>query len=81
MSSNRGPVQQAIIVAQGADTGLRTAIGGDWKGKVSLALYLVGIASTFFKAWAGQLLFAAAAILWLVPDRRLEPSLPQPGVR
>ena len=73
-------LQQAIMVAQGADTVLRTAIGSDWKGKLSLALYLVGIASTFFKAWVGQLLFAAGAVLWLIPDRRLERSLPQPGV-
>jgi uncharacterized membrane protein len=74
-------LQRAIIVAQGADTGLRTAIGGDWKGKVSLALYLVGIASTLFKAWLAQLLFAVGAILWLIPDRRLERSLPQPVTR
>jgi uncharacterized protein (DUF58 family) len=55
---------------------LRTAIGADWKGKLSLALYLAGIASTLFKAWIGQLLFAAGAAVWLVPDRRLERSLP-----
>jgi uncharacterized membrane protein len=71
-------LQQAIMVARGDDTVLRTAIGADWKGKVSLALYFVGIAFTFFKAWVGQLLFAAGAVLWLVPDRRLERSLPQP---
>ena len=73
-------LQRAIIVAQGANTGLSTAIGADWKGKVSVALYLAGIASAFFRAWLGQLLFTAGAVLWLVPDRRLERSLPQTGV-
>ena len=70
-------LQRAIIAGQG-ETELRAAIGADWKGKVSLALYLVGIASTLFQAWVGQLLFATGAVLWLVPDRRLERSLPRP---
>jgi uncharacterized membrane protein len=73
-------LQQAIMAAQGADAALRTAIGADWKGKLSLVLYLVGIAATLFKAWIGQLLFATGAAIWLVPDRRLDRSLPQPAV-
>jgi uncharacterized membrane protein len=73
-------LQRAIMVARGTDTAITAAIGADWKGKLSVALYLVGIAGTFFRAWVGQLLFAASAALWLIPDRRLGRALPQPGV-
>jgi uncharacterized membrane protein len=68
-------LQHAIIVAQRPDTTLKSAVGADWKGKVSLALYVVGIAGTFYRAWIGQLLFATGAVWWVVPDRRLERSL------
>src|SRR5262249_8337832 len=72
-------LQQAIIAAQGADTTLKTALGADWKGKVSLVLYLVGIASTFYHAWIGQLLYATGAVLWVVPDTRLGRSAARDG--
>lgn len=68
-------LQQTIIIAQRPDTTLKTAVGADWKGKVSLVLYLIGIGATFYRAWIGQLLFATGAVLWVVPDRRLERSL------
>jgi uncharacterized membrane protein len=68
-------LQHAIVVAQRPDTTLKTAVGADWKGKVSLVLYLVGIGGTFYRAGIGQLLFATGAVLWVVPDRRLERSL------
>jgi len=68
-------LQHAIIVAQRPATTLKTAVGEDWKGKVSLVLDLVGIGATVYRAWIGQLLFATAAVLWVVPDRRLERSL------
>lgn len=67
-------LQHTIMAGQGSASALRTAIGHDWKGKLSLVLYLVGIAGTFVAAWIGQLLFAVAAVLWLVPDRRLDHS-------
>jgi TMEM175 potassium channel family protein len=73
-------LQQAIIAAQGPGSQLQAAIGSDWKGKLSPVVYLLGIASTFLQPWLGQLLFVAVAILWLVPDRRIEKSL-HPDVR
>jgi hypothetical protein len=51
------------------------AIGGDWKGKLSPVLYLCAIISTFLWLWVAQALYVVAAILWLVPDRRIEKSL------
>jgi uncharacterized membrane protein len=65
-------LQQAIILSQGPGSALKAAIGPDWKGKLSPGLYLAGIGATFLRPWLGQLLFVAGAILWVVPDRRLE---------
>lgn len=65
-------LQQTLIAAEGSDSVLRRAIGSDWKGKLSPLLYLTGVALTFWRPWGGQLLYALAALLWLVPDRRIE---------
>jgi len=54
---------------------IKAAIGGDWKGKLSPVLYLSAIISTFRWLWVAQALYVVAAILWLVPDRRIEKSL------
>ena len=66
-------LQLAIFRAEGADSRLREAVGTDLKGKVSPLLYVCGIASA---AWLEPLVgigfFVAVAIIWLVPDRRLE---------
>jgi uncharacterized membrane protein len=68
-------LQQAIIAAQGKESILQHAIGGDWKGKVSPLLYLVGILLTFVAAWIAQLVYLVVALLWLAPDRRIERML------
>ncbi|HQQ75860.1 MAG TPA: TMEM175 family protein [Thermoanaerobaculia bacterium] len=68
-------LQQVIIASQGEGSALKRAVGGDWKGKVSPALYVCAIASTFFVPWLAQALYVAVAVLWLVPDRRIERSL------
>jgi uncharacterized membrane protein len=68
-------LQQAIIASQGSESPLKTAIGGDWKGKLSPVLYLCAIISTFLWLWVAQALYVVAAILWFVPDRRIEKSL------
>ena len=65
-------LQQALIAADGAGSVLRQAIGLDWKGKLSPVLYLSGIALACWRPWAAQLLYALSALLWLVPDRRIE---------
>ena len=51
------------------------AIGADLKGKISLVVYVVGIGLTFVSPWIGMTLFTAVAIMWLIPDRRIERHL------
>lgn len=68
-------LQQTIIAAQGASSTLRTAIGSDWKGKLSPVLYVCGIALSFVTPWLGAMAYVAVACLWLAPDRRIERSL------
>ena len=72
-------LQQLIIASQGPDSILKKAIGGDWKGKISLVVYLCGIVSTFLWPWVAQVLYVAGALMWLVPDRRIEKTLHADG--
>ena len=68
-------LQQTIIASQGPGSRLKVAVGNDWKGKLSPVLYVCGIAATGFRPWAGQALYVVVALIWLVPDRRIENSL------
>jgi uncharacterized membrane protein len=68
-------LQQRIIASQGAESILRSAVGGDWKGKVSPILYLVAIGVAFLSPWASQGIYVAVALLWIIPDRRIERAL------
>jgi len=70
-------LQQVIIAAQGPQSLLKKAVGADWKGKVSPILYLIGMAAAFRAPWIGQGLYLLVALLWLVPDRRIESVLVQ----
>ncbi len=68
-------LQQIIIASQGPDSLLRRAVGGDWKGKLSPVIYLAAIPTAFWSAWAAQALYVLVALIWLVPDRRIEKVL------
>jgi uncharacterized membrane protein len=68
-------LQQTIIASQGSDSILKKAVGGDWKGKWSPAFYIVAIASAFWAQWISQILYVAVALIWLVPDKRIENAL------
>ena len=68
-------LQRTLIGLHGNDSLLARAIGRDWKGKLSHVLYALGIVSTLWAAWCAQLLYAAVAVMWLVPDRRIEDTL------
>ncbi|MGV8959529.1 MAG: TMEM175 family protein [Stenotrophomonas sp.] len=68
-------LQQRIISADRPDSSLRHALGRDWKGKLSPLLYMLGIAVSFVATPLGQAIYAAVALLWLVPDRRIERGL------
>ena len=61
-----------IIAAEGPGSLLKSAVGNDWKGRISPLLYLLGIASTFWRQGIAQLLYVVVALIWLVPDRRIE---------
>jgi uncharacterized membrane protein len=65
-------LQQRIIAAQGPDSLLKKAVGSDWKGKMSPVIYSAGIAAAFFSPRAAQALYLLVALVWLVPDRRIE---------
>ena len=68
-------LQQAIIRAQGQDSILKKAIGRDWKGKLSPVLYIVAIVATLRSSWIAQAILVIAALIWLIPDRRIEKRL------
>ncbi|MGD0230862.1 MAG: TMEM175 family protein [Syntrophorhabdales bacterium] len=68
-------LQQLIIASQGPDSLLKKAIGSDWKGKVSPLIYLIAIPTAFWSQWISQGLYVLVAVVWLVPDRRIEKAL------
>jgi uncharacterized membrane protein len=70
-------LERAIIRVQGPDSVLKKAVGRDWKGKLSPVLYVVAIVATFGSPWIAEALFVAAALIWLIPDRRIENILPR----
>jgi uncharacterized membrane protein len=65
-------LQQAILRKQGAHSVLATALGQDLKGKLSPFLYIAGIALAFVSPWMSVGLYVLVAVIWLVPDRRIE---------
>jgi uncharacterized membrane protein len=65
-------LQRAIIAQQGPGSLLAAAIGKDWKGKISPVLYLIAIPLAFVSPWISSALYVFVALLWLVPDRRIE---------
>jgi uncharacterized membrane protein len=65
-------LQQLIIASQGPDSILKKAIGGDWKGKLSAVLYTAAIPLAFWWKWISLGLYVLVALLWLIPDRRIE---------
>jgi len=69
-------LQQRIIAAEVDDSFLRKAIGSDWKGKVSPVLYAVAIPLSFWSHWIAQSIYVLVALMWLVPDRRIEKAVP-----
>jgi uncharacterized membrane protein len=68
-------LQTAIVGAQGEDSVLPEALGRDVKGKLSPALYAVAIPLAFANRWVAVALYVVVALMWLVPDRRLESRL------
>ena len=72
-------LQRAIISQQGHDSLLAEAIGSDWKGKLSLVLYIASIPLAFVSPWIANGLFILLASLWFIPDRRIERAIGKHG--
>ncbi|HET6372624.1 MAG TPA: TMEM175 family protein [Candidatus Polarisedimenticolia bacterium] len=65
-------LQSAIVAHQGKDSRLRAAVGGDLKGKLSTGLYVAAIPLAFVNQWLAVGIYVLVALIWLVPDRRIE---------
>ena len=72
---------RALIAADDVDAPLRQAIGHDFKGWISIAAYFVAILLAFVQQWLAEAIYVAVAMMWLVPDRRIERHQPRPRPR
>jgi uncharacterized membrane protein len=68
-------LQERIIASQGEDSILKKAIGNDWKGKLSPVLYVAAIILAFLSSWIAVAIYVFVALMWVVPDRRIERGL------
>jgi uncharacterized membrane protein len=68
---------RALIALHGRDSALAIAIGGDFKGKISPVFYAVAIPLAFVNAWVSFGIYVLVAIIWLIPDPRIEKTLAQ----
>ncbi|GAB3588771.1 TMEM175 family protein [Hymenobacter daeguensis] len=68
-------LQNCIIAIEGPHSALSRAIGRDLKGKASPVLYVAGIAASFWQPWVAGGIYVAVALMWLIPDRRIERTL------
>jgi len=68
-------LQRTIIARQGRASLLSVAVGRDVKGKLSFALYVIAIAAATVAPWIAWALYVSVALMWLIPDRRIERTL------
>jgi uncharacterized membrane protein len=68
-------LQQRIIASQGPGSRLREMVGRDVKGRISPVLYVAAIGFAFVNRWISIALYVAVALMWLIPDRRIESRL------
>ena len=66
---------RVLIALHGSDSTLATALGSDFKGQVSIVLYLVAIGLSFVSAGLACAVYVLVAVMWLIPDRRIEKTL------
>ncbi|MCU1266676.1 MAG: putative rane protein [Acidobacteria bacterium] len=64
-----------LLALHGKTSALAAAIGSDFKGKISMVIYLVAIPLAFVNSWLAGALYMVVAIMWLIPDRRIEKTL------
>ena len=70
---------QVLIAVNGRHSALARAIGRDAKGKISIVLYVVALPLAFLAGWIALAIYATVAVMWLVPDRRIEKTLASGG--
>ncbi|HEY5463912.1 MAG TPA: TMEM175 family protein [Hanamia sp.] len=63
---------KSLIQLHGKDSLLATSIGRDFRGKISIVIYILGILISFFNSWISFALYCVVAIIWFIPDRRIE---------
>ena len=68
-------LERTIIAVNGPDSRLAAAVGSDAKGRLSMVLYVLGVVAAFIEPWVSIALYVAVALMWLVPDRRIEALL------
>jgi uncharacterized membrane protein len=68
-------LQNTIIARQGPGSKLKAAVGRDVKGKLSAALYMSAIPLAFVHEWISDAIYVLVALMWLVPDRRIERAI------
>jgi uncharacterized membrane protein len=64
-----------LLKEEGPDSKLAAALGKDWKGKLSLVIYALGIAIAFYKSWLGMALYVVVSFIWFIPDQRIEKAV------
>jgi len=69
---------RALITRHGRDSALAKAVGRDFKGKASVVVYAVAIPLSFVNSWLACALYVLVAVMWLIPDRRIERVLTEP---
>ena len=65
-------LERTIIAANGPDSRLAAAVGTERKGRMSLGLYICGVVFAFIEPWVSIAIYIAVALMWFVPDRRIE---------
>lgn len=65
-------LQRLILRSEGSDSLLAQAVAADWKGRASAAVYMVAVLLIFWSHWLSLGLYVLVALVWLVPDRRIE---------
>jgi uncharacterized membrane protein len=68
-------LQRSLVKLNGPDSPLARAIGHDVKGKASAVLYTVAIALALFNTWVADAIYVGVAMMWLIPDRRIERTI------
>jgi uncharacterized membrane protein len=68
-------LEWTIVACNGASSKLAQAVGRDTKAKLSLLVYAISIPLAFVRPWIAIVLYVAVALMWLVPDRRIESVL------